>query len=123
MNDRFKFIKGFDKYLACTDGHIYSNDFNHSGKRKILKECLDKDGYPYVRLYMNNKRHKKMVHRLIAETFLKNNDNNLQVNHIDGNKQNNNIKNLEWVTCKQNIIHSYNVLNKKPTNSWIFIQV
>lgn len=69
MENRFKFIKKFEKYSACTNGHIYSNDYNHTGKRKILKECIDKDGYPYIRMVINGKRYKRMVHRLIAETF------------------------------------------------------
>lgn len=119
MNDRFKFIKNFEKYSACTNGHIYSNDYNHTGKRKILKECIDKDGYPYVRFVINGKKYKKMVHRLIAETFIENVNNKPQVNHINGNKSDNRVENLEWVTVKENIIHSYKVLGKKPTNQMI----
>ena len=119
MTDRFKFIKNFEKYSACTDGHIYSNDYNHTGKRKILKECIDKYGYLYVRLIINNKKYKKMVHRLIAETFIDNIDNKPQVNHINGNKADNKIENLEWVTAKENINHAYRVLCKKPTKKMI----
>ena len=61
MQDRFKFIKDFEKYSACSNGHIYSNDYNHTGQRKMLKETLDKDGYPYVRFVLNKKPTEKMV--------------------------------------------------------------
>lgn len=119
MNDRFKFIRNFEKYSACSNGHIYSNDYNHTGQRKMLKETLDKDGYPYVRFVIDKKRYKKMVHRLIAETFIENIDNKPQVNHINGNKSDNRVENLEWVTVKENINHAYKILGKKPTKKMI----
>ena len=68
----------------------------------MLNPTLNKDDYYYVDLYTS--QHKpvhKRIHRLIADAFLGKND-ELVVNHIDGNKHNNNIKNIEWVTAKQN---------------------
>lgn len=119
MQDRFKYIKGFEKYSACTDGHIYSNDYNHTGKMQILKEQLDKDGYPYVRLIKLRKQYKKMVHRLTAETFIEKERENLQVNHKNGIKIDNRVDNLEWCSCKENILHCYRVLGKKPTEKMV----
>ena len=119
MQDRFRFIVGFEKYSACTNGHIYSNNYNHTGKTKILKEQLDKDVYPYIRLVKSGKYYKKMVHRLIAETFISKSEENLQVNHKNGVKTDNRVENLEWCTCKENILHGYKILGKRPTPKMI----
>lgn len=92
------------KYYATEDGHIYSEHL-----KRLISEFTDKDGYKKVRLSNGDGTRKVFsVHRLILETFCPNeNSSNLQVNHIDGNKTNNCISNLEWVTCKQNIQHGY----------------
>lgn len=94
------------RYFATEDGHIYSEHL-----KRNISEYTDKDGYKKVRLSNGDGSRKVFsVHRLILETFQPNpNSKNLQVNHIDGNKTNNCISNLEWVTCKQNINHAYNL--------------
>ncbi len=100
-------------YYAQEDGSIYS-----SASHRILTQHLDKDGYCKVRLISNDGRHTYSVHRLILENFnpVKNMD-KLQVNHIDGNKQNNSLSNLEWVTCSENIEHAYQIgLKNQKTN-------
>ena len=69
-----------------------------------------------MRLPMNdeNKKQRRLsVHRLVAEAFIPNPENKETVNHIDGNKNNNNIDNLEWVSRRQNSLHSYHVLGNK----------
>lgn len=63
--------------------------------------------YCYVHLYKDNKEECKLVHRLVAETFIPNPDNKPEVNHIDGNKFNNQVSNLEWVTSKENKRHAW----------------
>jgi len=91
-------------YFATDDGHIYSEHL-----KRNLSEYFDKDGYKKVRLSNGDGSRKVFsVHRLILETFEPNpNSANLQVNHKDGDKTNNSLSNLEWVTCKENINHAY----------------
>ena len=90
-------------YYATDDGRIYSSYSN-----KYMCPQLDKDGYEKVALMCIDSRHRFSVHRLILETFNPvDNMRELQVNHIDGNKQNNALSNLEWVTCSENIKHAY----------------
>lgn len=76
-------------------------------KGKILCSHPNWNNYLMVNLCTNNKGHSKAVHRLVAETFIPNPNNLPQVNHIDGNKNNNNVSNLEWCTAKENINHSW----------------
>lgn len=83
-------------------------------KEKILTPSMDKKGYPRITLCnINKKQITPKVHRLVAEHFIENPNNYTQVNHIDGNKQNNNITNLEWCTVLQNNVHAKenNLLN------------
>ena len=69
----------------------------------ILKPYVTKQGYLYITLANNGTYKNTRIHRIIAETFIPNNDKDLQVNHINGNKKDNRVDNLEWVTCKENI--------------------
>ena len=74
--------------------------------KKVLKQSQSKNGYLKVMLCANGKRKLISVHRLIAMTFLEDYKINLQVNHINGIKNDNRIENLEMVTLQQNIKHS-----------------
>lgn len=60
-----------------------------------------------TKLFKDGKRHYFNVHRLVAETFLENELNKREVNHKDGNKANNNVNNLEWVTSSENQLHAF----------------
>lgn len=73
---------------------------------RILKPIKDKDGYSLVGLVttLGNKQFK--IHRLVAQAFIPNPDNKPQVNHINGDKSDNRVINLEWNTCKENINHA-----------------
>ena len=90
-------------YYVTEDGQIWSQKTN-----KYLSQHKDKDGYLKVRLVSkDDKRHTYSVHRLVLENFYPTAGmNNLQVNHIDGNKENNSLDNLEWMTCLENIHHA-----------------
>lgn len=75
---------------------------------KIVNQFKDKYGYKQVSLTSNGKNICRKVHRLVAASFIGSPKNNEVVNHIDENKANNNLKNLEWVSNKRNLKYSLN---------------
>ncbi|WP_314347712.1 NUMOD4 domain-containing protein [Mammaliicoccus vitulinus] len=87
------------------------NDKTRFIKTKILKQYVNKFGYKVVMLRKNNKRKEYKVHRLVLYGFRGLND--LIVNHLDGNKQNNKLENLEYCTYSENTIH-YLMNREKP---------
>lgn len=94
-----KRIVGHEDYAVTTCGKIIS--FKRKTP-KILKQYVNKkSGYCYIEI--DGEQH--LVHRLIAITLIPNLENKPQVNHIDENKQNNSISNLEWVTASENNLH------------------
>jgi hypothetical protein len=93
-------------YSVTWDGEVYSWI-----RKRILKPDLAK-GYLRVTLCKNKIYKRYTVHRLVALVFIDNPYDKKFVNHIDGNKQNNCVRNLEWCTSSENEKHSYNVLNK-----------
>lgn len=96
--------------ISETNGKYIISNYGRVKNKKLdreLKGTLDKDGYCKVGLRIKNKRIYRFVHRLVAIEFIPNIGNKPQVNHIDGNKSNNNVDNLEWVTTQENIIHAY----------------
>ena len=89
--------RGRVKQLAYTDAK------GNKRKEKIMKNKKDKHGYEFIALTKNYKRNYFSIHRLVALCFIPNPNNLPQVNHIDENKLNNTIGNLEWCTSKYNI--------------------
>lgn len=80
------------------------------GKIKELKQYKDSSGYPSLRLFKNSKDGKMFkVHKIVAETFIGEKPGaKYQVDHIDGDKQNNSVHNLRWITQKANLLKKYN---------------
>lgn len=104
MSDEWYDIPGFSKYCINKSGEIMNKK---SGK--TLKKGLT-NGYESVRLWTEDGKKSKKVHRLLAEIFIPNEfpETNIQINHIDGNKRNNSLDNLEWCTAKHNMRHAIN---------------
>lgn len=84
------------------------NNFRKT-KDLILETTKNHKGYKLVMLSKNNKIKSKQVHRLVAIAFISNPNNLPQVNHKDGNKQNNCVSNLEWCSAKENMKHAYKI--------------
>ena len=74
---------------------------------RIKKNTLNKKGYLVCGLWKDNKQKLEYIHRLVAEAFIENPDNKPEVNHIDGNKTNNDSSNLEWCSQKENMRHAF----------------
>ena len=98
-------------YKVFTNGDVISVNYNRTGKEKLLKKMLDKNGYQKVALFDGKKTKKVSVHRLVAICFIPNTGNLPQVNHKDEDKTNNNVENLEWCDCLYNI--NYGTRNKR----------
>lgn len=88
-------------YSATSDGRIYSHNLN-----KFMMFSKMPEGYLRLNIKNDNGQKKFLVHRLIALTFIPNPENKPQVNHIDSNKSNNCINNLEWITNQENRNHA-----------------
>jgi hypothetical protein len=110
MNEEFVKIEGYDYYTVSNYGRVFSS-FSESF-RKIKHKP---NGYKAIDLCNNGKHKIYHIHRLVATYFIPNPENKPYVNHIDGNKANNNVSNLEWVTGSENMIHAINTGLSDPT--------
>lgn len=110
-------IQDFPEYFVSDAGDVYSRQYhpiqNKNRNLILLKPQIRKDGYNIVHLRKNGKTFAFYVHRLVAEAFISNPNNYSQVNHKNGIKTDNNVKNLEFCTCSENILHAYRFLGKK----------
>jgi hypothetical protein len=96
-------LPNYSKYLIVEDGRIYS-----VYTAEYIKPTITKKGYLHVDLITDDHTHgDTLVHRLVAKAYLgEPMDCNAQVNHIDGNKANNHISNLEWCSPSENLLHA-----------------
>ncbi len=101
-------VVDYPNYLIYPDGKVYNQKY-----KRYLKPSMNNSGYLYVNLWKNSKDKKFSIHRLIAIYYIPNPQNKPFINHIDGNKLNNNISNLEWCTPIENL----NAYRSKQSNN------
>ena len=92
------------EFFVSSEGKVYNS------KMLEISQSVNKKGYCIAHIQFNTERKTCIVHRLIAQAFIPNPENKPQVNHLDGDKTNNKIENLEWVTQEENMDHAKNIL-------------
>lgn len=103
-------ITGYENYIVTRFGEVINTNTDHAMKKQI-NNC----GYYRAELSIKGKTKRFFVHRLVALAYIENPGSLPQVNHIDGNKLNNQVNNLEWCTASENHKHSFKFLGRKPT--------
>lgn len=107
--ERWKSVDDFPTYEVSDEGRI-----RNVKTGRVLKKTRTSKGYEQVSLRKDKQQHVLRVHRLIADTFYGEHD-DLDVNHIDGDKLNNKLSNLEFCTRKENINHAFRTGLKQPS--------
>ena len=87
-------------------GNVLSLNYKHKKTPHKMSLSASSTGYLHVQLYKNKKPYTKTVHSLVAEAFIPNPESKTEINHIDGDKTNNRVSNLEWNTRSENQLHS-----------------
>lgn len=114
-NEIWKDIAGYEGlYQVSNFGRVKSLNYNGSRKDKIMVP-YNVHGYRRIRISREKQAVSVGVHRLVAQAFILNPENKPQVNHIDGDKSNNNVSNLEWVNSSENTRHAYRVLGHRAS--------
>ena len=96
----FSPIPGYENYLISRNGKVYSLK-----SKRIMKHCIQ-GGYANVKIRKDNQNNSFGVHRLVAYVFIPNPENKLIVNHINSDRSDNRVENLEWVTHSENNLHA-----------------
>ena len=116
----FKIITDYENYVVSNNGDVirleYRDKKGANRPFKLLKPNINEDGYASTTLRNDEGKKTFRIHRLVAREFIPNPENKETVNHIDGNKLNNRVENLEWNTREENMQHAYKIGLKKSNN-------
>lgn len=116
MDEVWKDIEGYEGlYQVSNTGQVKSLNYKGHGVVKLLKQDIIHNGYKRVSLVKNGKKKNYLVHRLVAIAFLPNPHGYKEINHIDENKVNNMISNLEWCSRKYNM--NYGTVIKRSSEN------
>ena len=127
MKEKWKEIEDYPNYQISNYGRVKSLKYYNNVYKKyydrelILKEKINKSGYKFVSLGCGKRGKKKniAIHRLVAKAFIPNIKNYKEINHKDGNKNNNRVENLEWCSRSENMLHAYKLGLHKPIQEYI----
>jgi len=108
LTEYWKDIEEFPNYRVSNFGNVWSKKNNI-----VLKPYKTNRGYLTVGFWLNGKKKRLSIHRLVAQAFLPNPDNLPEVNHINGCKTDNSLKNLEWASGRNNVLHAYQTKLRK----------
>jgi len=103
-------------YSVTDQGDVYSKNYGRTGETKKLKMLKTPQGYDTVDLMIRRKKYKHSVHQLVAILFIPNPDGLPWINHKNSIRDDNRVKNLEWCTPSENVLHAYKSGKMKPTN-------
>lgn len=106
-------VSNFGRVKSLAKSVAYPNGIIHPYPEKLLSVWITPNGYSSIALSKDGDARRVSVHRLVAETFIPNPGKLPQINHLDGDKQNNAVENLEWVTHDENQRHAIEVLHKR----------
>lgn len=109
--EKWKDIEGYPNYQISSEGRVKSLSNNKTRKEKILKSIKINSGYLCINLCKEGKIKHYLIHRLVASAFINNPDNLLEINHIDEDKTNNRVENLEW--CSRDYNTNFGTRNEK----------
>lgn len=112
MKEKWKKIKNYEDYEISSYGNVKSLK---KESKKLLKPSKSSSGYLQIILCKNGKTKSYFIHKLVANTFIKNENNYKEINHIDENKLNNCVDNLEWCNRKYNM--NYGSVKKRISNA------
>lgn len=122
MKEIWKEVVGYEgRYQISSKGRVKSMANSKGRIEKILKGGINSTGYVQVNL-TRGKKAMHLVSRLVCIAFLPNTENKPQVNHKDGDKLNNRLENLEWISSSENHKHAYKCLGRKLTSNHVSVK-